>query len=222
MSVKIEKKFDIIMSEMDEMMDEIINNQPSHLSLNVCGIMREFDGVSITLLNGYLKINGADMVEVIKYRDICGWSIRDFKKADDVSSISPAMEINVDEIRDEILNTPSKLPQTFLKREIPHDIKHTAVISFMAEYNGCSREEMEREIKDDEWERDTYDCYMKLKTYGDLNSSMADYLAYFWYDDELIRERMEEGDDISSMLWINDVITHHIPSHLYEGDDVDD
>lgn len=225
MSVFIVKKFDIIPKIMDELNDDCERVNPSQISFNIDGAVNSYKDVTVELNNGFLKVISCEAVDVIRYKNISAYSLGGFKM-DEAEILQPKNwdEVNIHEIWEQISSQPSSLPADLLSQHIPYHIKKGAVISFMAEYNGFSDEELEAELNNDEWLKERYDSYMENNTYKELNDNMACYLWDMVYPAHELRDLFNDGiyNEADELKWINDVISHHIPSHILKEADDDD
>ena len=220
MSILVIKKFDVIMREMSEMMGDIQTLKPSKISFNVMGDVCEFEDATIELHNGFLKVIGDDGVDVLRYRDVCGYSLKSLH----TPSKSPLMEdvdeieMMMDEIWRELSNKSSSLSPSLLKREIPFDEFKRIIDEFICEYEGLRDF---NEIFEDEWMIDKYTSYIMWYqsnkiSYEDLNDDMRCLLWDLYYSSHILRDdytaNMERGIEWSKndYLWINDVISHYV------------
>lgn len=205
--ITINKEIECVCGLMDEMMDDVITHKPSHISFNVDGVIMEFDNITITLKDEFLKISDDGCAYGIKYSNICGYSISSFY----VDRIKGWTINNIDDLWDEYSQKPSTLPSAFLSQTIPHDIKKDIVCGFLCEYDGYNDYD---DIKADDWEFERYERFMdNNNTYKELNDSLSDYLWSFQYPSHLIKDEIKDGvwDDMNDLLWINDIIINYLP-----------
>ena len=210
MSIRVKKEFDVIMREMDEMMGDVKSLNPQIISFNVGGVMMEFEDVEIVLNNGFLKIIGDDDVSIIRYRDVCGYSLKSLHKLEFIDG-GVIDESEVDDLWREMSHTPSTLPQSFLKMEIPHQIKDRIVTAFICEREGCDVDD----IDDDEWIKEMYDKYMSHTTYEELNNQMRDYMWDLWNNADVLCDNIKSGiitslEELKSLIWINNIISDYL------------
>lgn len=206
MSILINKKFDVLSEFVDGMYDDISSSHPSHLSIIADGVKMEFDDdVSVELNNGFMRVSGDDDVSVIRYKDISSYHISHLSSSTAGDEMDDA---DVDELWRELYDAPSSLPSHLLSLTSPVWERVWIIMDFMMEYNGLSRWD---EIYDDEWYKETFNDYMRCKSYKSLNDCFSSYLWDFMYTPDDLKELCDDGWSMDDFKWINDVISYYSP-----------